>query len=183
MELKQHIIDTMKEWQMKIGFSDENIILYYPVDSLYKYLNLNKENSYETVKKELQSYVKYEMNMMGDINLIWQKNRVGIEISAKGSKYVHEKIAEPIFLKKFLNVINDKSSDMTDVEKLFKEYAKVNNGECTICNSTHHNNGKVFSFTDNIPERYVYCVENDEFGITYHRFSKEDYQETFKNEQ
>lgn len=26
-------------------------------------------------------------------------------------------------------------------------------------------------------EPYVYCVESDEFGLTYHRFTREDYEE------
>ena len=27
-----------------------------------------------------------------------------------------------------------------------------------------------------VSEEYIYCVEDDEFGITYHRFEKTDYE-------
>ena len=29
-QLERHIIDTIKEWQMKIGYKEENMRLYYP---------------------------------------------------------------------------------------------------------------------------------------------------------
>lgn len=31
-----------------------------------------------------------------------------------------------------------------------------------------------------VPEPYVYCVEEDEFGLTYHRFTRADYAELFR---
>ena len=36
--------------------------------------------------------------------------------------------------------------------------------------------GKVFYFMDDTIDPYVYCLEFDAFGATYHRFSKEDYE-------
>lgn len=32
--LKKHIIDTVKEWQMKIGYRAESMKLYYPAGFL-----------------------------------------------------------------------------------------------------------------------------------------------------
>ena len=37
--------------------------------------------------------------------------------------------------------------------------------------------GCVFCFENDDFEPYVYCVESDEFGLTYHRFTREDYEE------
>ena len=33
-KLTQNMIDTIKEWQIKIGYQKESIGLYYPADSL-----------------------------------------------------------------------------------------------------------------------------------------------------
>ena len=30
------------------------------------------------------------------------------------------------------------------------------------------------------PEAYMYCVEEDEFGLAYHRFTRADYAELFR---
>ena len=40
--LKRHIYDTVKEWQMKIGSLDESIGLYYPAESLKSLLGLEQ---------------------------------------------------------------------------------------------------------------------------------------------
>ena len=40
--LKKHIIDTVKEWQMKIGYRAESMKLYYPAASLAELLEPKK---------------------------------------------------------------------------------------------------------------------------------------------
>ena len=35
--LKKHIIDTVKEWQMKIGYRAESMKLYYPAASFWSF--------------------------------------------------------------------------------------------------------------------------------------------------
>jgi hypothetical protein len=42
--------------------------------------------------------------------------------------------------------------------------------------SEEHEMGHVFSFSDPSVDEYCYCVEENEFGLTYHRFSREDYE-------
>ena len=32
-----------------------------------------------------------------------------------------------------------------------------------------------FFYEGGAPDEYVYCVESDDFGLTYHRFTMEDY--------
>ena len=41
--LKKHIIDTVKEWQMKIGYRPESMKLYYPAVSLAELLDLPED--------------------------------------------------------------------------------------------------------------------------------------------
>ncbi len=174
MELKQHVIDTLKEWQMKIGYQEENVKLYYPISSLYDYFNLNKNCDLDNLKTVFSDYIIEKMDFLGVIRAKWEDTRVCIEVSAKGSRYVYENVQEPYFLKTFLDLLNEKSSSMLDVENMFNSYAEKFNGTCCIKKSKD-NNCKIFYFSDNVPEKYVYCIENDEFGITYHRFSKDDY--------
>ena len=44
--LKRHIYDTVKEWQMKIGSLDESIGLYYPAESLKSLLGLPRAGNW-----------------------------------------------------------------------------------------------------------------------------------------
>ena len=38
MTLEKHVIDTVKEWQTKIGTDDAGVRLYYPKVSMSEYL-------------------------------------------------------------------------------------------------------------------------------------------------
>ena len=39
--------------------------------------------------------------------------------------------------------------------------------------------GIAFSFQEERIDPYVYCVEQDDFGLTYHRFVKKEYEKLF----
>ncbi len=177
MKLKQHITDTMKEWQMKIGYNYEKVCLYYPASSLYKYINSEKSDCLDVQKQKLNNYIENNLSVLGDVKTIWDSDgkRVCIEIPAEGSKYVNENIKEPELLVEFLKIINDKTKTLKDVEKLFNNYAHKYNGKCNMKKS-EDGHGKILYFSEEVPEQYVYCVEDDEFGITYHRFEKTDYE-------
>lgn len=41
-ELAQHMVDTVKEWQLKIGVRKEKMDLFYPLESLKELLKLEK---------------------------------------------------------------------------------------------------------------------------------------------
>ena len=110
MKLKQHITDTMKEWQMKIGYNYEKVCLYYPASSLYKYINSEKSDCLDVQKQKLNNYIENNLSVLGNVKTIWDSDgkRVCIEIPAEGSKYVNENIKEPELLVEFLKIINDK---------------------------------------------------------------------------
>ena len=43
MTLERHVIDTMKEWQLKMGSFDMDIRLYYPKTSMCRYMEMEKD--------------------------------------------------------------------------------------------------------------------------------------------
>ena len=44
-----------------------------------------------------------------------------------------------------------------------------------MADHAHDGVGWVFFYEGGVPDEYVYCVESDDFGLTYHRFTMEDY--------
>lgn len=49
MTLEKHVIDTVKEWQTKIGTDDAGVRLYYPKVSMCGYLKLPVEEDSEKI--------------------------------------------------------------------------------------------------------------------------------------
>ena len=64
MRLEEHIADTLKEWELKLGKIDGGIRLYYPCDSIREYLGqaytvAQGEDLAECVRRYLQTEATY----------------------------------------------------------------------------------------------------------------------------
>ena len=170
-KLEKHIVDTVKEWQMKIGFQEGGMELYYPKKSLMEALEV-RENLHEA----LHEFKKAVRPRLVKIEISHKGERYCLEVSEKGCRYIAEVIPKPEFLSRFLEVITKRENTMNEVRECFREYAKEKGTAAVEKNEMVHELGRVFYFENEKIEEYVYCVEENEFGLTYHRFSREDYQ-------
>lgn len=209
--LRQHIFDTIKEWQMKIGSRDESIRLYYPAVSLMNLLRLGDavgdggaedgrnvlpENSGDAPSEDgagdkkpegeaglgeldgaLQIFAQDVEPLLGKIRFSRQGERYCIEVPVKGCAYIADAVPEPEFLKRFLSVITAKDSTLEQIRTCFRDFAGMHGLGYTEEDKEGEGVGHVFYFSSAVLEPYIYCVEEDEFGLTYHRFTREDYED------
>lgn len=172
MTLEKHIIDTMKEWQLKIGSLDTGIGLYYPKDSLCGYLGLDEDMENEQLEQEVENYLNTKAPYLGKADVSYAKDRYCIRVDEVGCDYITNQVEEPEFLKLLLEQL--KKQDFEGLKQAFEQYAKDH--KTTLASEQEEDGlGTVFYFADEEVEPYVYCVEQDGFGITYHRFAKSDY--------
>lgn len=171
MTLEKHVIDTMKEWQIKIGSFDSNIRLYYPKKSLCRYLDLNIDIDNKALIKYIEKYFADNTKDLGKVIVSEDRDRFCILVGKEGCEYVEKRVQEPEFLAKFLEVL--KCQKMKNIIDFFEEYAKKQ-GTC-VCTKKEEELETVLYFENEDIEPYVYCIDQNEFGITYHRFTKEDY--------
>ena len=170
MTLEKHIVDTMKEWQIKIGSFDSNIRLYYPKVSLCRHLGLEDTIENEKLREKVEQYL-LEIQYLGAVNVSKDGDRYCILIDKLGCDYVEQKVAEPEFLRNFLRVL--KSQNMQAVIDYFKGFADENG---TVLKMEKEEHGVVLYFENEKADAYMYCIDENEFGITYHRFTREDYE-------
>ena len=240
MDLKKHIIDTIKEWQLKIGYREGNMKLYYPGESLEAMLglagrdgeagqakagrteaereagqaetgrfreDLSQERAAELLEQALSEFCDEAEPQLGRIRISGSYERYCLEIPPKGCAYVAGKVPEPEFLKLFLKVITGAESTMEQVRECFATYgaehgtayieeeiseeqeasgedgaamqsgdsAKIEDGAVGDAHA-HSHMGHAFYFAEEAVEEYVYWVEENEFGLTYHRFTRADYE-------
>lgn len=184
--LERHIIDTVKEWQMKIGYRSEEMKLYYPDVSLAGLLELAEGWTEASLKEALQEFSKETKERLGGVQISNVKDRYCVAVPAAGCTYIHENEPDSAFLRSFLDVITGLEPSMQGVEQCFADAAAMNGEHYVKEDRESEGLGMVFYFCPvqeevQTPERsvidtYVYCVEEDDFGITYHRFSWSDFQ-------
>ncbi|MCR4956517.1 MAG: DUF3877 family protein [Lachnospiraceae bacterium] len=173
MTLEKHIVDTMKEWQLKMGSLNSVIVLYYPEVSIQKSLNLDESLKGKALGEQVCDYLEKVAPYLGKVSVLNEKDRMGIKIGKEGCRYVEEELPEPEFLKGFLEVL--KQGDFNALVSYATEFAKAHGTALVIeekeedpFTSLHMENPEV--------EPYYYCVEDNEFGLHYHRFSKGDFE-------
>lgn len=194
MDLQKHIIDTIKEWQLKIGYREGNMKLYYPGDSLVSLLALKEKAVAEELEQALYIFCNEVEPQLGRIKISGSYERYCLDIPAKGCAYVAGKVPEPEFLKLFLGTITAPGSTMAQVRECFAVYAEehgtayveevlegngeddASDGSSDVEEHAHSHAGCAFYFADDAVEEYVYWVEENEFGLTYHRFTRTDYE-------
>ncbi|MDO5539318.1 MAG: DUF3877 family protein [Eubacteriales bacterium] len=174
--LRKHIFDTVKEWQMKIGYMDEDMRLYYPQTSLNTMLGLKKNAPKEILDTKLAEFASEMAAQLGEIRISEKDGRYCLDISPQGCAYINREIPDPEFLKGLLNVITFGDGTLEKARECFAAYAKQSGCGFTEKNESEDGMGHVFYFEDPSVDEYVYCVEENEFGLTYHRFSRDEYE-------
>ena len=71
-QLQQHMVDTVKEWQLKIGVQREKMDLFYPLEDLKDLLGLKREASIETLEKSLTQFQTETKELFGDLHF-WKE--------------------------------------------------------------------------------------------------------------
>lgn len=172
MTLEKHITDTIKEWQIKIGSLDTDIRLYYPKASLCRYLNLDINTDNVALCRYIEKYFADDIKYLGNVAVSVNQDKFCILVCKEGCEYVEKQVPEPEFLTQFLKVL--KGQDMQGILQFFEEYAeKYGTAACT--QKEEEGTGTVLYFEDESIEPYMYCIEQNEFGVTYHRFARCDF--------
>ncbi|WP_024295736.1 DUF3877 family protein [Lacrimispora indolis] len=168
--LENHIIEVIKEEQIKIGYRSEIIRLYYPIESICNLLG----TSYTVTElfKVLDQFCEFVKERLGIVEYSNTETRFCFTIPPKGVDYVHESIDENYFLRDFIEKISIHDCSLEDLLNIFYKYSsnvvceKMNNGEFDY----------LIYFTDGKPDAYRYCIKFEDCHTIYHRFIKADYE-------
>lgn len=87
--LEKHITDTIREWQVKIGYEGGTMKLYYPAESLRRSLSLDET---EDLAKALDAFCKNVQPRLGMLAISGVKDRYCVEIPEEGCSYIEREI-------------------------------------------------------------------------------------------
>ncbi|MDO5424868.1 MAG: DUF3877 family protein [Eubacteriales bacterium] len=170
-ELENNVIDTLKEGQIKLGYSPETVRLYYPLESLNRFLK--EECTVEQMEERLAEFAAGVRGTLGDMKISHKGSRFCLAIPPEGMKYVHAHTEEGEFLVSFIRTIE--KHDCT-IEKLLEVFSR-DSKKVHVEEMRDGEFDYLVYFEDGIPDGYRYCITEEGCHMTYHRFSKEDYEE------
>ena len=166
--LEKNICDAIKEGQIKIGYDEGAVRLFYPIESIAELLEINNP-TINGMEEILIDFNRECSERLGTIEISNKEERFCFMIPKEGTKYINEKYKDNPFLRQFIKNITKPNCTLEDMLTLFYTFSKDI--------YFHENNelGYIIYFNDSTIDEYVYCLKFDEFGATYHRFTKLDY--------
>lgn len=171
-ELENTIIDIIKEQQVKLGYVEETVRLYFPDTSMTSLLNINTDNKSELEQRLAKSCAECKEHL-GNVLFTNSNGRICIIIPPEGGSYVHDKVQTSPFLVDIIKLFSNHHISIEDVCGIFKKYSAD-----YVCEKQSTNEfDYLLYFNDKSIDKYYYCVKFEGEHAIYHRFARHDVQE------
>ena len=167
--LEQNICDFIKEEQIKIGYRKETIRLYYPLASLNNFLHTSHDEV--RMRRELADFAAFAAERLGKIEVSCHNERFCFVLPPEAAEYVHTHTKEGGFLYDFIRAMEKHGITIGEIKDIFLRYAEHVHFERLRDDDFDY----LICFEDGEPDDYRYCITEEGEHLTYHRFTKEDY--------
>ena len=169
--LEQNVIEVMEEQQAKLGFDGNAVYLFYPLSSLASLSGVPLEK--ETILRALDAFCADARGRLGKVEYTLHEDRVSFCIPKEGGEYVKNGLNEDKFIVRLIRLVSSHHAQMADVLSLFHAYSSQVHVESMP-------EGAEFDclvyFESGEPDAFLYCLKEDMGHVTYHRFTRADYE-------
>lgn len=179
-----NMTDQIKEAQLKLGYAEETVRLYYPLSSLCAILEEKITDRQEFFAALGAAFEGWKDCPLGKLSFALHGGRVEISIPPEGVKYVHEKIGEPVFLRALIDLFRENHHcSIQDICRVFERFS----GDY-VCRALTPQKAAdmgfdyVLYFKDRTVDAYYYCIKEEMGHTVYHRFTQEDYKQLLPSE-
>lgn len=171
--LIQNVIDQIKEAQLKLGYAEETIYLYFPLESLNSILQTDYKEE-EGLLEALRQAPAFSGSTLGKLSFCLHLKRIEIRIPPQGARYVRECVPDPPFLKELIQIFSQ--SHALTIEEIKACFGKFGDGY--VCEEMPSGSefDYVLYFEDANIDAYRYCVKMEMGHAVYHRFTPADYE-------
>lgn len=171
--LIQNVTDQIKEAQLKLGYAEETIYLYFPLESLNSILETDYKEE-EGLLEALRQAPAFSESRLGKLGFRQHQKRIEIRIPPQGARYVREFVPDPPFLKELIHIFSH--SHALTIEEVKVCFEKFNNSY--VCEEMPPGSefDYVLYFEDADIDAYRYCVKMEMGHTVYHRFTPADYE-------
>lgn len=169
-KLFANVVDVIQEGQLKLGYRPETIRLYYPLNSLNLFLGTQLDA--QGMMDALAAFAAQYADKLGTVAVSRKGKRFCLAVPPEGAAYVDAQTDKHGFLAQFIAMIARHGTKIDDVIALFKAHSS-----CVRVDALH--NGEfdyLLRFEDGKPDAFYYCITDEGCHLTYHRFTREDYE-------
>ena len=168
-KLEKNMIEVLKEEQAKLGYRSEKMRLYYPLQSLNRFLGTNF--SPEEMQAELRGFSLWAKERLGDIEVSRNKESFCFLLPPQASDFVHGHMGDAEFICDLVRTVSRHGATLEEVLGQFYRHSD----HVHVEKAAHGEFDYLVYFEDGKPDAFRYCITEEGGHITYHRFTEEDY--------
>lgn len=164
-------MDTIHEGQVKIGYEESSIQIYYTLFSLETLLGIWVPSAKEmdVLMKVFQTKIT---STLGPVTITRDNDRFCFFVPKEGTKYIYESYEDNTFLKDLIAVLQIPNCTIENILSVFREQSPD-----VICQKmTDAEFDYVISYRDKSIDEFMYCFSIGEMGAYYHRFTEADFE-------
>jgi hypothetical protein len=173
--LEKNICDVIKEEQVKLGYRKEVIRLYYPLQSLNRFLKTSLKA--EEIYPVLHEFAKTVAYKLGTIEISNKGDRFCFTLPPVATEYVHNNTPSKGFIYDFIKAVSEHGTSLDNVLEIFYKYSGDNPENVVVEKKTHGEFDCLVYFKDGNPDDFRYCLTDEGCHVIYHRFTIEDYED------
>lgn len=167
--LERNIKDMIAEQQIKLGYLEESVQLYYPLESLNGLLG--QEYTDIEMAGLLEKFFHAAKERFGEVEVTEKGGRFCLRLPPQAGKYVQEHIDDYAFLKELIQAVAGHGHTFEELLAIFRKYS-----DCVHVEPTSHGEfDYLVYFQDGLPDEFIYCISAEGDHLTYHRFTKTDF--------
>lgn len=168
--LEQNMQAVIAEQQIKLGYLEEKIRLYYPLASLNGLLEM--ECTVSEMMGKLEEFFTSVEEKYGKTEVTEKEGRFCFLLSSQAGKYVHEHMGDYAFLRELIEMVAGHGHSFEEVLSVFRKYS-----DCVHVEPVDYGEfDYLIYFQDGKPDDFIYCISLEGQHITYHRFTRADYE-------
>ncbi|MDE7311621.1 MAG: DUF3877 family protein [Eubacterium sp.] len=169
-----YLTEQIKEAQLKLGFANEAIRLYFPAASLGRMLQWQGGSGKELVAALLKES-RFTSTRLGTIRFsLCKDDRIEVCIPPEGAVYVRT-LPDPPFLAGWISLFQ--TNHCLTIEEICAYFASFNPSYSCRKMEQGMDFDYVLYFPDGQPDAWYYCIRMELGHTIYHRFAKEDYED------
>lgn len=168
--LERGLCGVVLEMALKMGLTASPVALNYPMGSLRRMLGENL--SPEEVREALEAFFAARRSRFGEVRLQPHEDGLCLTIPAEGVGYIVKNAPGADFLRDLIRTAQTPGVAAEDLVAAFRRHSARVHVEPV----EHAEFDLLVYFEDGVPDDFRYCIDVHEGFVSYHRFSREDYE-------
>lgn len=168
--LEQNLSGVIAEMALKLGLTGVPLSLNYPCASLGRMLGVADDP--QALQPALDAFFAARKDLFGAAEAVPHEDGFCLAIPAEGVARVVAQAPAAAFLRDLIHTAQTPGATADDLLAVFRRHSShvhvesVSNGEFDL----------LVYFEDGVPDGFRYCIDRHDGFVSYHRFSKEDYE-------